>query len=163
MTVHNVGLVNQTTNNTCWAASTAMLLNYRGGSYDDMQVVREMMEAFPGSTWDDGATQPELAQVAQKYSFTQVYPTCMDARGWEQELQADGPLLIQVPGNAYHSIVVYDIDTVTQEDQEQRQQSQDSTVYVQDPWYGTRQLPYTQFEQEYELAGSSWNNNIYRS
>jgi predicted double-glycine peptidase len=163
MTVHNVSLVNQTTNNTCWAASTAMLLNYRGGSYDDMQVVREMMEAYPGSTWDDGATQPELAQVATKYGFTQVYPACWDAAGWDQELQSNGPMLIQVPGNAYHSIIVYGIDAVTAEQQEEQQQSQDSTVYVQDPWYGTRTLSFTQFTQEYELAGSGWNNNIYKT
>lgn len=160
---YNVGLVPQTTDNTCWAASTAMLLNYRGGSYDDTRVVREMVEAFPGSTWDDGATQPELAQVAQKYGFTQVYPTCMDAAGWEQELRSDGPLLIQVPGNAYHSIVVYDIDVHTPASNEEQQVSAETTVYVQDPWYGSRQMDFPTFTQEYELAGTSWTNNIYRT
>jgi ABC-type bacteriocin/lantibiotic exporter with double-glycine peptidase domain len=163
MTMHSVSLVTQTTQNTCWAASTAMLLNYRGGSYDDSQVVREMMEAFPGSTWNDGASEPELSQVAQKYSFTQVYPACWDAPGWDQVLQENGPLLIQVPGNTHHSIVVYGIDVRTNEQNEAERVSQDSMVFVQDPWYGSRELSFTAFTQEYELAGSSWNNNIYRT
>ena len=40
-----VGYVAQSTNNTCWAASTAMLLGWS----DDMQVVQDMKEKFPDS------------------------------------------------------------------------------------------------------------------
>jgi hypothetical protein len=67
-----VSYVAQSTNNTCWAASTAMLLGWN----DDMQVVKDMKEKFPDSVWDDGATQLELGQVAQAYGFTQIYPVC---------------------------------------------------------------------------------------
>src|SRR5688572_13000379 len=101
-TDYALSYVPQSTDNTCWAASTAMMV----GITDDMQVVAEMQSHHPDSVWDDGATQLELGQVAKQYGMTQIYPVCHGADGWERWLIDNGPLLIQVPGNAYHSIVV---------------------------------------------------------
>ena len=145
-------LVMQSTNNTCWAASTAMIL----GRATDTEIVQEMMAAFPDSTWNDGATQPELSQVAQQFGMSQVYPVCQDAAGWDQWLTDNGPLLIQVPGNAFHSIVVAGVYVSQDESVEESQ------FHVYDPWYGERWLPFSQLNSEYELAGTSWSNNVYR-
>lgn len=147
-----VGYVPQSTNNTCWAASTAMLL----GRSDDMSVVQDMREQFPDSVWDDGATQLELGQVAQAYGFSQIYPVCQGPEGWDQWLNDNGPLLIQVPGNAYHSIVVAGINVSQDESVEASQ------VHVMDPWNGEVWLAFADFESQYELAGTNWTNNVYR-
>lgn len=152
-TNYDLSYVAQSTNNTCWAASTAMLV----GKATDTEVVDEMMAAFPGSTWNDGATQPELSQVAQHYGFSQIYPVCQGPLGWEQWLVDNGPMLIQVPGNAYHSIVVTGIDADASDPEGQLAQ-----VHVLDPWNGDLWLPFAEFEQRYELAGAGWENNVYR-
>lgn len=147
-----VGYVHQSTDNTCWAASTAMLLNRT----DDMSVVEDMKAQFPDSVWDNGATQLELGQVAQAYGFTQIYPVCQGPDGWDQWLADNGPLLIQVPGNAYHSIVVAGISVSQDESVEQSQ------VHVMDPWHGDRWLAFEDFNNQYEMAGTDWSNNVYR-
>jgi ABC-type bacteriocin/lantibiotic exporter with double-glycine peptidase domain len=143
---YSIGYVPQTDPSQCWAASTAMLANYRDGtSYDDNQVAQ--MSGFAAQ----GVTQPELAQVANLWRFSQVYPTCMDAAGWEQTLRDNGPLLVQVPGDTHHSIVVAGADGSA------------NTIYVADPWDGIGDEDYAGFEQKYEIAGTDWMNNIYRS
>jgi hypothetical protein len=42
---HPLTYVAQSTNNTCWAASTAMMMDRDS----DMEIVKEMQEAFPES------------------------------------------------------------------------------------------------------------------
>ena len=37
-----------------------------------------------------------------------------------------------------------------------------SQVHVMDPWNGDRWLPFTDFENQYEMAGTNWGNNVYR-
>lgn len=149
---HSLGYVGQSTDNTCWAASTAMMMGRSG----DMEIVREMREQFPDSVWDDGATELELGQVAQHYSLSQVYPVCQGPEGWEQWLYENGPMLIQVPGNAYHSIVVAGIRGGDMGDS-----SEPVMVHVLDPWHGDRWLDFDQFNNDYEMAGD-WSNNVYR-
>ena len=160
---YTLSQINQSTGNTCWAASTAMLLNYRGGSYDDMAIVADMRSRHPDSVWDDGATQLELGQVAATYGFTQIYPACWTPDGWAQELQSNGPMLVQVPGGTHHSIVVAGIEVITDADEEAAQASMDSRVHVYDPWHGERWLSFTEFTNGYELAGTNWGNNVYRA
>jgi ABC-type bacteriocin/lantibiotic exporter with double-glycine peptidase domain len=152
-TDHTLNYVRQSTNNTCWAASTAMMV----GLSDDMEVVRNLQQAYPQHVWDNGATQLELGDVAKHYGLTQVYPVCQGPDGWEQWLSANGPLLIQVPGNAFHSIVVAGIRGGDGDDRCEPVQ-----VHVYDPWHGERWLDFDQFNQQYELAGAGWENNVYR-
>ena len=78
-TNYNLGYIHQSTDNTCWAASTGMLM----GKSNDMEVVADMTAAYPDSNWTNGATQPELSQVAQMYGFSQVYPVCQGPAGWD--------------------------------------------------------------------------------
>jgi hypothetical protein len=63
-------------------------------------------QKYPDANWDDGATPVELGWAAQEFGLTQVYPVCQGADGWEEWLNGYGPLLIQVPGNTHHSVVV---------------------------------------------------------
>ena len=64
---HSLSYIPQSTDNTCWAASTAMMM----GRSSDMEIVKEMQQQYPDSVWDDGATQLELGQVASFYGMTQ--------------------------------------------------------------------------------------------
>ena len=149
---YSLGYIKQSTSNTCWAASTAMMM----GRSTDMEIVREMQQSYPDRVWDDGATQLELGQVARQYGLTQIYPVCQGADGWEQWLTSNGPMLIQVPGNAYHSIVVAGIrggDT--------GEVCEPVQVHVYDPWNGDLWVEFDQFNNNYEMAGD-WSNNVYR-
>jgi hypothetical protein len=128
------------------------------GRSDDMEIVGEMQAAYPNSVWDDGATELELGQVAQAYGLTQVYPVCQGPEGWEQWLEEHGPMLIQVPGNAYHSIVVVGIRGG---EDEERQVSEPVEAHVLDPWSGDLWLDFDTFNNNYELAGD-WTNNVYK-
>lgn len=71
-------------------------------------------------------------------------------------MSENGPLLIQVPGNAFHSIVVAGISVSADESVEPSQ------VHVMDPWNGERWLPFEDFNNQYEMAGTDWGNNVYR-
>jgi ABC-type bacteriocin/lantibiotic exporter with double-glycine peptidase domain len=145
--------IHQSTNNTCWAASTAMMM----GLASDMDVVKQMQADYPDSVWDNGATQFELGQVAAYYGLTQVYPVCQGPDGWEGWLIDNGPMLIQVPGNKYHSIVVAGIrggDTGTQ--------CAPVEVHVYDPWNGDLWVEFEDFNTRYEMAGAGWTNNVYK-
>jgi ABC-type bacteriocin/lantibiotic exporter with double-glycine peptidase domain len=154
-TDYSLNYIHQTTNNTCWAASTAMMM----GIASDMDVVKQMQADYPDSVWDNGATQFELGQVASYYGLSQIYPVCQGPEGWEQWLQANGPMLIQVPGNAYHSIVVAGIRGG---EDESTQTSSAVEVHVYDPWNGDLWIPFDDFNTRYELAGAGWENNVYR-
>lgn len=148
----SVGYVQQSTNMNCWAASTAMLVGYQHSmSIPDTVIVDQMTEADPGSNYHDGATQPELRHVAEHYGFTQVYPVCQDAHGWEEWLNQHGPLLIQVPGNAYHSIVIVGV----------KPEDTPPTIHVLDPWNGDQWISFDDLNSRYELAGVGWENNVY--
>ena len=100
------------------------------------------------SDWTNGATQPELAQVAQIYGFTQIYPVCQGPEGWDQWLNDNGPLLVQVPGNAYHSIVVAGINIGAEDSVEP------AKVHVMDPWNGDMWL-----EFDKEVLGCNYNGH----
>ena len=146
--------VAQSTPNTCWAASTAMML----GRSTDTEIVKEMQAAYPNSVWDDGATELELGEVAKAYGLEQVTPMCQDSDGWEQWLNEHGPMLVQVPGNAYHSIVVAGIRGG---DDPENQSTEPVEVHVLDPWSGDQWLSFDTFNNNYELAGD-WTNNVYK-
>lgn len=148
---HSLSYVPQSTDDTCWAASTAMMM----GRGDDMQIVREMQTQFPDSVWDNGATELELGQVARHYGLNQVYPVCQGADGWESWLDSNGPMLVQVPGNAFHSIVVVGIRGGDTGDS-----CEPLEMHVLDPWNGDRWLEFDRFNNDYELAGD-WTNNVY--
>jgi len=127
------------------------------GRSTDMEIVKELQQQYPDSVWDDGATQLELGQVASYYGLSQIYPVCQDAHGWETWLNDNGPLLIQVPGNAYHSIVVAGIRGGDDENS-----SSAVEVHVLDPWNGDQWIQFDTFNSNYELAGAGWENNVYR-
>lgn len=152
-TNYTLSYIPQSTNNTCWAASSGMLV----GKNNDMEVVADMTAAYPGSNWTDGATPPELSQVASLYGFTQVYPVCQGPAGWDSWLAENGPMLIQVPGNSYHSIVVAGIECDDSDPQGELAQ-----VHVLDPWNGDIWVSFADFNSRYELAGAGWENNVYR-
>ena len=147
-----VPIVMQTGPMNCWAASTAMLVGYRDSQcIPDSAIVDQMQQADPANNYHNGATQPELANVASAFKLTQVFPVCQDATGWEQWLNDHGPLLIQIPGGAYHSIVISGVNPG----------DNPPTIHVLDPQQGDRWIDFNTLETQYEIAGTTWMNNVY--
>ena len=93
--MHSVNHLQQSTPNTCWAASAAMLT---GTTETDITT----KFAFG----DDGASEPECQQLASGLSLTIVPEACRAGEGWWQLLQG-GPVMVGIPG---HFIVVSGID-----------------------------------------------------
>jgi hypothetical protein len=87
-------------------------------------------------------------------------PSARVADGWEEWLNAHGPLLIQVPGNSHHSVVVAGGRVRPREENVCIEEK----LRVLDPWHsggGDRWLSFDEANQAYELAGSNWPNNVY--
>lgn len=151
---HDLSYVKQSTNNTCWAASTAMMMDRP----TDMEIVSEMQNSYPDSVWTDGATDMELGQVAKIYGLEQVYPVCQGPEGWFQWLSDNGPMLIAIGGTGYHSIVVAGIRGG---DDDLTQTCEPVQVHVLDPWHGDVWVDFEPFTTAYEL-GSGFTNNVFK-
>ena len=93
--IHSVTHIQQSTNNTCWAASAAMIT----GKTED-----EIVKMFDFGT--DGADEPECQKLASELGLTIVPEACRAGEGWWQLLQA-GPVMVGIP---HHFIVVSGID-----------------------------------------------------
>jgi hypothetical protein len=152
----SVSLVTQTTDWNCWAASIAMML----GRGTDTEIVNELKQRYPDANWDDGATPVELGWAAGEFGLNQVYPVCQGADGWEEWLNAYGPLLIQVPGNSHHSVVVGGVEYARDEEGV----CMEEKLRVLDPWHsggGDKWLSFDEANNAYELGGANWPNNVY--
>jgi hypothetical protein len=135
-----VSLVSQTTNNTCWAASSAMLL---GNSEAD--VVSRV-----GNAGGDGASEPEMQSFTATLGLRIVAPASMMPEGWAQ-LLGHGPVMVGIP---YHYIIVAGIDS-------------DGTyggtkLHIFDPAAGERWSDYQVIENSYEIDAASGANLIQR-
>jgi len=112
--MHSVNHLQQSTPNTCWAASAAMLT---GTSEADITSQFHF--------GDDGADEPECQQLASGLSLTIVPEACRAGEGWWQLLQA-GPVMVGIP---HHFIVVSGIDY--------NDDTQAYYLYVNDPLNGS--------------------------
>jgi hypothetical protein len=77
---HSVSLVMQATDNTCWAASSAMLLGK--GESDVIGMV--------GDAGGDGANEPEMQVFTEALGLEIVAPSSMMPEGWAQLLNRPG-------------------------------------------------------------------------
>jgi len=108
--MHSVNHQQQSTPNTCWAASAAMLTG------TSEQKIREQF-----NFGDDGADEPECQKLASDLSLTIVPEACRAGEGWWQLLHT-GPVMVGIPG---HFIVVSGIDY--------NEDTQAYYLYVNDP------------------------------
>ncbi len=136
-----VNLVMQSTTHTCWAASSAMLLDT---SEDD--VVSRV-----GDAGGDGADEPEMNRIASELGLNMPGGQCMGPDGWYQMLSNRGPVMVGIPG---HYIVITGI-------------SSDSTIegtqlHVYDPARGEFWAPYADVENAYEIDADSGANLLTR-
>ncbi len=137
---HQVDLVMQTTDNTCWAASCAMLLGL-----SERDVIDKV-----GSAGGDGADEPEMQAFAADLGLEIVAPMSMTPEGWGQLLDR-GPVMVGIP---HHYIVVAGIDS-------------DGTyggtrLHVFDPASGERWADYQVVENQYEIDASAGANLLQR-
>jgi hypothetical protein len=135
---HSVSLVMQATDNTCWAASSAMLLGK--GESDVIGMV--------GDAGGDGANEPEMQVFTEALGLEIVAPSSMMPEGWAQLLNR-GPVMVGIP---YHYIVVAGIES-------------DGTyggtrLHIFDPASGERWADYQVIENQYEIDAAAGANLI---
>lgn len=135
---HSVSLVMQATGNTCWAASSAMLLDK--GEADVIGMV--------GDAGGDGADEPEMQVFTEALGLEIVAPSSMMPEGWAQLLNR-GPVMVGIP---YHYIIVAGIES-------------DGTyggtrLHIFDPASGERWADYQVIENQYEIDAAAGANLI---
>jgi hypothetical protein len=138
----SVSIVMQTTNNTCWAASCAMLL---GSS--EQEVIDRV-----GNAGGDGADEPEMNVISSQLSLQMPGGVCMGPDGWEAMLKSHGPIMVGIPG---HYIVIGGIN------------SEDGTTattqfHVFDPARGEFWDTFDNVNSAYEIDASSGANLLTR-
>jgi ABC-type bacteriocin/lantibiotic exporter with double-glycine peptidase domain len=152
MVDYSVHYLPQSRSDLCWAASTAMLVNYRDGtSKSDQDIAAEA-----GVAHEAGVSEIELEQVATIFKLSQVYPACSDITGWEQSLSESGPVICAVSGgnSTEHIIVVAGADP---------SQTEQGSIHVLDPWDGEGWLPLPDFQSKFDAAGQHWSRVTYKS
>jgi len=149
VSVHqSVSLVAQPTEQSCWAASIAMLL----GKTPEEVVQEAGMSLTEGYGWT------EIEPAAKKLGLGEVAPACgMPSllAGW---LQDNGPLWVVEVGAPYHAVVVSGVEGDGTVD--------GTHVVVYNPWpvnSGAIENPtFAAFEQDFELGAGSKASILHR-
>jgi hypothetical protein len=143
---HNVTYIAQQSEATCWAASIAMIVNYRDGSdFDDHTLCDHV--GLPR----DGATVSEIDEALTKVDMFLVAPACFTPDGWLQLLE-NGPKGVIVPGAPWHRIVIAGATTDGT--------PEGTYLHVLDPAAGEEWQTYEDVEAKFE-AGAPRSNNIF--
>lgn len=137
----SVSLVTQSTNNTCWAASAAMLL---GTSEED--VVSRV-----GNAGGDGADEPEMNTIAGQLGLNMPGGQCMGPDGWHQMLESRGPIMVGIPG---HYIVIAGISSDGS--------IENTQFHVYDPARGEFWMHFEQVNSAYEIDADAGANLLTR-
>ena len=142
ISVHqSVSLVAQPTEQSCWAASIAMLLNMT-----PQDVVQQA-----GMSLDEGYGWDQIEPAAKTLGLAELAPACGMPDLLASWVQDNGPLWVVEVGAPYHAVVVAGVEG---------DGSVDGThVIVYNPWPpngGAVENPtFTAFEQDFELGAGS--------
>lgn len=138
---HSVTLVAQPTEQSCWAASIAMLTN----ETPDAVVEKAGLSLSEGYGWD------QIEPAARANGLGELAPACGGPEvlaGW---LQNNGPLWVVEVGAPYHAVVVAGV--------EGDGTWENSHVTVYNPWPpgsgAVQQVPFSQFENDFELGAGA--------
>src|SRR5690606_12805537 len=156
----DVQLVNQPTDNACWATTIAMLV----GWYDQISIAPQTIAQQAGKSIDKGLAWTEHRATAQRLGLNPIPPQCYTAEGLYDLLERDGPLYVSKMATASnlsgHAVLVVGM----------YQDGEQYFVRIADPWdrsvgtpgnpgsYQSTQstgsryiLRFEDFESEYEL------------
>lgn len=133
-TFHNVPMVYQYDNTSCWAAGIAMLANTD-------------LDSVLGEWRDRRMRWEDIEPIAKSWGVNEIYPACGLPIYWVTELDNHGPIWIVIKqggGTVSHAVVFYGI-------------ASDGTgpgtiCYYNDPITGPSQLPYEEFERVFEVG-----------
>lgn len=135
----NVGYVPQQADMSCWAASIAMLVNFRDGtSHTDLDICKEA-----GIDPEAGATDNDYPTLMSHWRLHHVAGSCMTPEGWG-ELVAQGPTLVGWTGHIVVASAVYDDG------------ENGAHIYIlnPDPGVGEGWLTWEDAEQRFELRAN---------
>lgn len=134
-----VGYVPQQATMSCWAASIAMLVNYRDGTqYTDEDICTQA-----GITPEQGAVDSDYPKLMEHWRLHHVAGQCMTPDGWAA-LLSGGPTLVGWPGHIVVASAIYDDGT------------NGANIYVlnPDPGVGEGWLTWAQMEDRFELRAN---------
>lgn len=137
-----VQLVMQSTDNTCWAASSAMLLGV-----SEQDVVDRV-----GDAGGDGADEPEMNVIASELGLNMPGGQCMGADGWHQMLSSRGPIMVGIPR---HYIVISGIHSPDGS-------TEQAQFHVYDPAQGEFWMEFERVNELYEIDADSGANLLTR-
>lgn len=137
----SLSIVMQSTDNTCWAASAAMLL---GSS--EQEVVDRV-----GNAGGDGADEPEMNVIASQLGLNMPGGQCMGPEGWHQMLESRGPIMVGIPR---HYIVIAGISS--------EGSTETTQLHVYDPARGEFWMQFDQVNSAYEIDADSGANLLTR-
>lgn len=137
-----VSMIQAPSNSSCWAATLAIMLNYREGGGFDVDTVCERANASQ-EEWIGGQ---RAEAVGQELGLRQQTCYTGTAAGWAEILHNFGPAWCLVPGQDYQSFVVAGVRTVDGKPE----------ILVLDPTMGSESwLAFTEFGQSYGFAEQS--------
>jgi ABC-type bacteriocin/lantibiotic exporter with double-glycine peptidase domain len=128
---------------SCWAASIAMLVNYRDGTtLTDSDICTEA-----GITSEQGAVDSDYAKLMEHWRLHHVAGQCMTPEGWAQ-LIGGGPTLVGWTGHIVVASAVYDDGS--------SEGSSGAHIYVlnPDPGVGEGWLTWDDMEERFELRAN---------
>jgi ABC-type bacteriocin/lantibiotic exporter with double-glycine peptidase domain len=145
-----VQYVPQSRDDLCWAASTAMMVNYNtGSSKKDTDIEAE--SAYIGG---NGVSEAELNNVARSFDMHEVtVDSCKTMTDWYDLLTSSGPLMVAIGRQGgEHIIVVYGVEPTSETD---------GDIYVCDPWHGNGAVALGEFQNRYEASNGRWSHTTY--
>jgi hypothetical protein len=92
----DVQLVNQPTDNSCWATTIAMLV----GWHDQTSIAPQTIAQQAGKSIDKGLAWTEHRATAQRLGLNPIPPQCYTAEGLYDLLESDGPLYVSKMASA---------------------------------------------------------------
>jgi hypothetical protein len=96
-----VSMVQANTNEACWAAALATVLNYRGESYDTDSLCEQN-----GQSTQEWTSLQRATAIGAQLGLNQVVCQGGTAASLAEAMSNHGPLWTPVPGNEYHVIVL---------------------------------------------------------
>ncbi len=125
---YNVPLIPQSASMSCWAASMAMILEFKNeASYDQSLLA----ENFGGPSYTrqlQSGISISDTYILRRYGFTLEAPVCYSAEGLYTLLFNNGPLWIAAAVPSGHVRVITSMDLISGAN------SDNSRVYINDPW-----------------------------
>lgn len=144
---HDVPLVPQPTQVSCWAAALTMVVDYR----DQMNYPVQQIASRAGMNLNTGYRWGQIQNAVSTWGLQEIAPMSADPIWWADMLDAHGPLWIVEVGAPYHAVVVTALHGGGT--------AGDTEVHVNNPWPPNSGVveykTFEDFDQEFGLGAGA--------